>query len=61
MPGSLRQLGRVWNLALKELPTEICLLLVRTGTWEGENCTLGLCPFLSENSIHLVEIYRNVT
>ena len=33
------------NLALKELPTEICLLLVRTGTLEGESCALGSCPF----------------
>ena len=54
MPGSLRQLGRVWNLALKELPTEICLLLVRSGTWEGENCTLEFCPFLSEQRIAFI-------
>ena len=46
------------NLALKELPTEIRLLLARTGTLEGELC-FGILPFLvrTENNIHLVEIY----
>ena len=33
--------------ALRELPTELCLLLARTRTLEGESCTLAPCPFLS--------------
>ena len=49
MFGSLR--GGSWaacgNLALKELLAEICLLLARNGTLEGESCVLGPCPFLS--------------
>ena len=47
------------NLALKGLPTEIRLLLARTGTLEGELC-FGILPFWvrTESNIHLVEIYR---
>ena len=54
-PGSLRDDS--WagceNQALKEVPTEICLLLSRTGTLEGESCTLGLCPFLSGQRLNI--------
>ena len=46
--------GQVWDLALKELPTVICLLLGRAGTLEGESCALGLCPFLSEQRITFI-------
>ena len=61
MPGSQGwQLGRMWEPGLKELPTEICLLLARTGTLEGKGCALGLCFFLSGQRIHLIEIYRNI-
>ena len=61
MPGSQGwQLGRMWEPGLKELPTEICLLLARTGTLEGKSCALGLCSFLSGQRIHLIEIYRNI-
>ena len=62
MPGSLRDDS--WegcgNLALKELPTEIRLLLARTGTLEGESCALGSCPFWSGQRIPFLwlEIYR---
>ena len=48
VPSSLRD--NSWagcgNLALKELPTELYLLLFRTRTLEGES--RGLCPFWSE-------------
>ena len=51
----------MWEVALKELPTEILFLLTRTGILLGESCGLRL-PFLvkTENNIHLVEIYRNI-
>ena len=47
VPGSLRDdsWAECGNLALKELPAELCLLLGRTGTLEGESCALGLYPF----------------
>ena len=54
------------DLALRELPAEICLLLARTRTLEDAGCALGPCPFLdkriteTENNIGLVEIYRNI-
>jgi len=55
MAFSLRDdsLVRCGNLALKELQTEICLLLARTGPLEGENCALGLC-FLPEQTITFI-------
>ena len=45
------------DLALRELLTDICLLLARTGTSEGR-----AMPFLvrTGNNIRLVEIYRNI-
>ena len=45
MPGSLRDdsWAGYGNLALKELPTETCLLLARMGTLGGESCALGPC------------------
>ena len=48
VPGSLREDSRAgsWDLALRELPTELCFLLARTGTLDGEHCALGPCPFL---------------
>jgi hypothetical protein len=51
----------MWEVALKELPTEILFLLTTTGILLGENCDLRL-PFLvkTENNIPLVEIYRNI-
>ena len=63
MPGSLRDdswAGR-GNLALKEVPAEICLLLARTGALGWKLC-LGTLPFLVriENNIYLVEIYRSM-
>ena len=50
-----------WNLALKELLSEICFHLTSTGTLQGESFALRL-PFLvrTENNIHLVEVYRNI-
>ena len=43
------------DLALRKLPTEISLLLARTGrTSEGESCALGPCPFLSGQRITFV-------
>ena len=48
------QLGKSGDLALKELPTAICLLLARTGTLGGESCALGLCPSLSGQRITLI-------
>ena len=54
VPGSLRDdsWAGCGDLALKELPAEICHLLARTGT----------LPFLvnTKSNIHLVEIYRNI-
>ena len=49
------------DLALRELPAELCLLLARTGTLEGVSC-LGTWPFFvrTENDIRLVEIYRTI-
>ena len=32
------------DLALREPPTEICLLLARTRTLEDATCALGPCP-----------------
>ena len=63
MPGFLRDDS--WegygNLAMKELPTEICLLLK---DWDlgGSKLCLGTLPFLvrTENNIRLVEIYWNI-
>ena len=56
MPGSLRDDN--WpvsgDLALRVLPTEICLFLARSRTLEDEHCVLGLCPFLSEQRITFV-------
>ena len=46
--------ARCGNLAPRELPTEICLLLARTGTLVGESCALGPCPFLSGQRITFV-------
>ena len=42
------------DLVLKEPPTEVCLLLARTRTLEGESWALGLCPFMSEQRITFV-------
>ena len=70
---SLRRLRASWGGCLassgmtagrepgpEELPPEICLLLARTGTVEGESCALQLCPFWSGQNIHLVEINRDI-
>ena len=35
--------ARCGDLALRELPTETCLLLARMRTLEGESCALGPC------------------
>ena len=63
VPGSLRDdsWAGCGNLALRELPPEICLLLARTGPGGCKLC-LGTLLFLvrTENNIHLVEIYRNI-
>ena len=42
------------DLDLRELPTEICLLLARTRTLEDASCALGPCPFLTGQRIKLV-------
>ena len=56
VPGSVR--NDTWrecgNLALKELLTEICFPLTRTGTFQGENYALRLCPFLSGERITFI-------
>lgn len=56
VPGSLRDdsWAGCGNLALKELPNEICFLSMRTGTLEGERCALGPCPFLSGQSVTFI-------
>ena len=63
MPVSVRDDGwaECGNLALKELLAEIYFPLTSTGTLQGERCALIL-PFLvmTENNIHLVEVYRNL-
>lgn len=35
-PAAMTVGGRVWGLALGELPAESCLLLAKTGTLEGK-------------------------
>lgn len=56
MSGSLSNDG--WagcgNLALRQLPTKICLLLARTKTLEGKSCALGPCPFSLEQRITFI-------
>ena len=56
MSGSLSNDG--WagcgNLALRKLPTKICLLLARTKTLKDDSYSLGPCPFLSEQRITFV-------
>ena len=49
------------DLALREPPAELCLLLAWTGTLEGVSC-VGTWPLIvrTENDIRLVEIYRNI-
>ena len=46
--------GGSWDLVLRELPAELCLLLARPRTLEGESCSLGHCPFLSGQRITFV-------
>ena len=48
------QLGRSGDLALREPPAEICLLLARTGTSEGEGCALGPFHFFSEQRVTFI-------
>ena len=50
------------NLALKELPTKICFCLTGMGHFKVKLC-LETLPSLvrTENNIHLVEIYSNLT
>ena len=64
MPGSLREdsWAGCGNLALKELPTEICNPLSQDSDFGGWKLCLGILPFLvrTENNIHLVEIYGNI-
>ena len=56
VPGSLRDDSweECGSLALKELPTEIRLLLARTGTLEGGSCALVSCPFWSGQRITFI-------
>ena len=63
MPDFLRDdsWGGCGNLAMKELPTEICLLFK---DWDlgGSKLCLGMLPFLvrTENNICLIEMYWNI-
>ena len=60
-PGHCYSWAGSGDLALRKLPTEICLLLVRTGPSWGEGGALEPCLFLLEqNNICLVEVYRNI-
>ena len=56
VPGSLSDdsWAGCGDLALRELPAELCLLLVRMGTLEGDSCALGSCPFLSGQTVTFV-------
>ena len=54
------QMAQSGDLALREPPAEICLLLARIWTSEGESCAWGPFPFLSEQRICLVEVCRDV-
>ena len=42
------------DLAVRDLPAEISLLLARSWTSEGESCAWGPCPFLAEQRVTLV-------
>ena len=63
VPGSIK--NESWeecgNLALKELPNEICFCLSRIGDLKVK-VVLETLPSLvrTENNIHLIEIYRNI-
>ena len=64
VPGSLS--NDCWagpeDLVLRVPPAEIFLFSALTWTSEGGSCALGPCPFFvrTENSIHLIETYRNI-
>ena len=55
-PGSFSddRWGGSGDLALRELPAELCLLLARPRTLEGESCSLGHCSFISGQRITFV-------
>ena len=63
VPGSIKDDSweECGNLALKELPNEICFCLSRIGDLKVK-VVLETLPSLvrTENNIHLIEIYRNI-
>ena len=66
VPGSIKDesWAECGNLALKELPNEICFCLSRMGHFKVK-VVLETLPSLdrarmTENNIHLVEIYRTL-
>ena len=63
MPGFLKDdsWAESGNLVLRKLPTELCLLLARPRTLEGESYTLGPCPFLSGQIITFFGKKKKIT